>query len=86
MKPVTAIRFIAVVAAGACAASAETNATERSFGTPEMTLVKETGMKGRKVLRYEYARNCERNLHDITDDIPRAYRWSWHSNQPPCDL
>jgi len=29
-------------------------AAERSFGTPKMTLVKETEMKGRKVLRYEH--------------------------------
>ena len=29
-------------------------AAERSFGAPKMTLVKETEMKGRKVLRFEH--------------------------------
>ncbi|NQU20387.1 MAG: hypothetical protein HQ567_03825 [Candidatus Nealsonbacteria bacterium] len=50
MKYVITIWSIAVVTVAifATTATAEVTAAERSFGTPEMTLVKETEMKGRK--------------------------------------
>jgi len=45
---------VVVVTAFTSATIGEMTVAERSFGTPEMTLVKETEMKGRKVLRYEH--------------------------------
>ena len=56
MKYVIAIWPIAVVTVALLAtrATAEEAVAERSFGAPEMKLVEETEMKGRKVLRYEH--------------------------------